>query len=412
MEVMTYVAKTVRLASRNALRQRARTGMTIAAIVFGVIGIILSGGFVRDVLAQLGEALIHSQSGHLQIAKQGYFGSGSRKPELYMISEPSALKERFATLPQVADVMARLSFSGLLTNGRSDIPIIGEGLEPDAESRLGTFLVVASGRHLNDNDRYGMLIGKGLAQALKLQPGDQASIVLNTAEGAMNTLDFEIVGVFQTFSKDYDARAVRISLSAAQELLDTAGANVLVLSLKRTRDTNLLAKVIEADVTSDRLEVRRWDELNDFYPKTVELYDRQFGVLQVIIFAMVILTVMNTVNMTVFERAGEFGTMRALGNRAQDVFVLVLTENALIGLTGATLGIVLGIALATTITAIGIPMPPPPNSDIGYTAQVRIVPSVVITGFFVGALATLIASIFPALRVARSSVVDALRLNV
>ena len=61
-----------RLAFRNIVRQRLRTAMTLAAIVFGVMALILSGGFVHDVYHQLGEALIHSQSGHIQVAKEGF----------------------------------------------------------------------------------------------------------------------------------------------------------------------------------------------------------------------------------------------------------------------------------------------------------------------------------------------------
>jgi putative ABC transport system permease protein len=236
--------------------------------------------------------------------------------------------------------------------------------------------------------------------------------VLNTADGAMNTLEFEVVGVFRTFSKDYDARAVKIALPAAQELLDTQGVNLLVAALKRTGDTRRVEQILAAALGTEGLEVKRWDELNDFYAKTVDLYDRQFGVLQLIILAMVLLSVTNTVNMTVFERIGEFGTMRALGNRGGDVLTLILTESALLGLIGAAVGTALGILLAWGISAIGIPMPPPPNADIGYTAQIRIVPAVIAGAFALGVLATVLAAILPALRAARTEVVEALRQNV
>ena len=204
------------------------------------------------------------------------------------------------------------------------------------------------------------MLGSGVARALKLAPGDNASLILTTADGTMNTLEFEVVGVFQSFSKDYDARAVKIPLAAAKELLDTKGVNSLIVSLKRTRDTTRVAQTLAASLGAEQLEIKRWDELNDFYGKTVELYERQFGVLQLIILAMVLLSVTNTVNMTVFERAGEFGTMRALGNRGVDVLALILVESALLGLIGAAAGTLLGILLAWLISAIGIPMPPPP----------------------------------------------------
>lgn len=411
MRWLTRISATLGLALRNVRRQRMRTAMTLAAIVFGVGGIILSGGFVQDIFVQLGEALIHSQTGHIQIARAGFFTQGSRKPAQYLIANPEELKARISHLPETDDAMARLNFSGLLTNGRSDLAIIGEGLEPGPEARLGTFLLLDAGRRLVDADRYGMLVGKGVAQALKLEPGDRVSLVLNTADGAMNTLEFEIVGIFQTFSKDYDARAVKIPLAAAQELLDSRGANVVVVSLRRTGDSRKFAQRLQAGLAAEHLEVKRWEELNDFYQKTVELYNRQFGVLQVIILAMVLLSVTNTVNMTVFERVGEFGTMRALGNRGRDVFTLIVTENALLGLAGALGGVAIGAAVAGIVSSVGIPMPPPPNAEIGYTARIRLVPSLIAGAFAIGAIATVLGSILPALRVARTPVVDALRQN-
>ena len=57
-------------------------------------------------------------------------------------------------------------------------------------------------------------------------------------------------------------------------------------------------------------------------------------------------------------------------------------------------------------------MPPPPNAEIGYTAQIQLVPSVVASAFGIGVIATVLAAILPALRVARTEVVEALRQNV
>ncbi|MCC6610763.1 MAG: ABC transporter permease [Burkholderiales bacterium] len=400
------------LALRNVVRHRVRTAITLGAIVFGVVGLVLSGGFVHDMFRQLAEVIIHSQTGHIQVAKRGFFTFGSRSPEKYTIADPAAVEKTLAARPEVADVMGRVHFSGLLNNGRTDLSIIGEGIEPGKEAKLGTYLVIREGRALAAADAFGMLIGQGVADSLKLKPGERATILLTTAEGAMNTLDFDVVGVFQTFSKDYDARAVKIPLAAAQELLNTPGVNLVVVSLGRTRDTGASAAAIRAGIGAQGLEVKAWSELNDFYDKTVDLYDRQFGVLRLIILAMVLLSVVNSVNMSLFERVGEFGTMRALGNRGRDLFLLVITEGAVLGIAGALLGTLVGIVLAIAISAIGIPMPPPPNANLGYTARILVVPSVVASAFLVGFAATVLGSVLPALRVSRMPVVAALRQNV
>src|SRR6059036_2614184 len=168
------------LALRNVFRHRVRTTITLAAIVFGVVGLILSGGFVQDIFLQLGEAIIHSQSGHLQVAKTGFQAEGTRKPDLYLMQNPGRLKARIASLPGVTEVMARVSFSGLLNNGRSDLAIIGEGIEPEPEAQLGTYMKIVAGRRLAANDLNGIMLGQGVAQALKLGPGDPATLVMST----------------------------------------------------------------------------------------------------------------------------------------------------------------------------------------------------------------------------------------
>lgn len=400
------------LALRNLSRHRSRTLMTLAAIMLGVAALIVAGGFVQDIYEQLGDAIIHSQSGHLQIGRPALFAEGSRSPEKYLLNAPDKEKALVQAEDGVSFAMARLAFTGLLGNGSTELPVVGEGIEPGPESKLATSMIYVSGRALKDSDRYALVVGEGLAAALQLKTGDAASIVTPTIDGAMNTLEFEIVGIFQSFSKDYDMRAVKVPLAAAQELLATTGANTIVVLLHQTRATRAIAERIGPGLPGRQLTVKTWQELNDFFESTVQLYDRQFGVLNLIILVMVTLGVSTTVNMSVLERIGEFGTLRALGRRSSEVMQLVMTENALLGVIGASGGVLLGIAAAVAISAAGIPMPPPPNSNIGYIAAIRLVPSVIGMAFLIGVAATIIAAVFPAWRVARLPIAEALRGNV
>lgn len=402
---------TIVLAFRNLLRHTFRTGMTLAVIAFGVATLFASGGFVRDVYVQLGEALIHSQSGHLQVARAGFFTYGSRSPEKFAIDDPERLRAAIASDPRVDDVLARIQFSGLLSNGRTNWAIVGEGIEADKETKLSSSMRIIAGRSLTNSDRFEILVGEGVAQSLRLRPGSAITLVLPTAEGALNSLDFEVAGVFRSFSKDFDARAVRIPLQAAQELLDSKRVNTLVVSLKHTDAANDVAARLRTAFPTG-IEVRTWVELNDFYEKTVALYDQQFGFLQLIILLMVLLTVGNSINMSVFERTGEFGTMMALGNRGRSVFGLVALEGVILGFIGSLIGLAFGLALAYVVSRIGIPMPPPPNANLGYVATIRIVPSVASTAFLVGLAASAAAAVISGLRVARLPIVDALRANV
>ncbi|MCC6531312.1 MAG: ABC transporter permease [Burkholderiales bacterium] len=401
-----------KLALRNVSRQKLRTAMTVGAIAAGVVSLVLAGGFVADIFVQLREFTIHSQLGHMQVYKEGYYQYGTQAPAKYVIDDPEPVKAALLKNPQVNDVMARLNFSGLMSNGRSDLAIIGEGVEPNKEQKLGTYLSIIAGRHLTDDDQFGIVLGEGVAQSQKLSPGERVTLLMNNKDGSLNSLDFEVVGVFRSFSKEFDSRAVRIPLAAAQELLTSPGVNSLVVSLQRTADTEAVAAATRLQLSGKGYELKTWEELSDFYRSTVELYDVQFGVLRLIILGMVVLGVANSVNMSIFERYGEFGTMRALGDRNRTVFGLILAENVIVGSTGAAIGIVLGILLAVAISAVGIPMPPPPNSNTPYVAYIRLVPLDLLGAFVIGLMAAVTAASMPSWRVSRSHVADALRRNI
>ncbi len=402
----------LKLAFRNIFRNRLRTSLTLAAIVSGVAAIILSGGFVEDVFAQLREATIQSRLGHMQIYRQGFLEYGKREPARYMIEDAPAVAAEVARVAGVRGAMTRINFSGLANNGRADLPILGEGVEQEKEAEFGGVMTMVAGRPLQSDDAYAVIVGEGVAASLNLRPGKTLNLVVSTPEGALNSLEFEVVGVFRTFFKEYDDRAVRIPQVAARELLYTDAVHSMVVMLHDSHATDEVAAQLRVKLADMGYELKTWHELADFYEKTVALYRRQFGALQFIILVMLVLSVASTVNMAVYERTGEFGTMLALGQRRGNVFRLVMLEYSLLGCIGGVAGVVLGVVLALGISSVGIPMPPPPGSNADYVASVRVVPWVLLTALAVGAAASALAAVLPGRRAARLPVVDALRHNI
>lgn len=76
----------IALALRNVSRHKARSCMTLASIVFGVVSLILAGGFIEDTIIEVGESMIHSYSGHIQVAEKGYFQFGSQRPAVLVVT--------------------------------------------------------------------------------------------------------------------------------------------------------------------------------------------------------------------------------------------------------------------------------------------------------------------------------------
>lgn len=400
------------LALRNLTRQKGRTLIAVSAIVSGVAALILAGGFVEDIYHQLRDVTVKSRLGYLQVYRAGYEAFGRREPYAYMIEDPQALIDRARQHPAVTDVLQRITFTSLLNNSKTDRSVVVEGIEPAKESELGSFLDTLSGRELNEADGYAMVVGEGVAAALALEPGDYVTLVATTTSGFMNALEFEVVGVFRSFSRDFDARAVRIPLATAKALLDTTAVHSLVFSLADVQYVDPVVEWLEENHLGDDFEARTWLELDDFYSKTATLYASQFGVLQFIVLGIVLLGVANSVSMTAHERIGEFGTIRALGHTSGYVYRLLVLENAILGLGGATLGVLVGMGMAELISSVGIPMPPPPGSNATYTAYIRIVPHVCAAAFAIGLSATVASAVLTCRGPARTPLAEALRRNI
>jgi putative ABC transport system permease protein len=159
------------------------------------------------------------------------------------------------------------------------------------------------------------------------------------------------------------------------------------------------------------LQLTPWNDLADFYNKTEALFSRQMIVVKWMIAVILVLSISNTLTMSVMERTAEIGTAMAIGVRRAGILRLFLIEGVLIGIVSGILGIVIGGSLSELISYIGIPMPPAPGMSEGYTGHIRFSMDLAIDGVLLAVLSTLLASLVPAWKASRMIIVDTLRHN-
>ena len=383
----------------------------MGAIAFGCISLILTGGFINDAFVQLRESLIHSQLGHIQIYKQGYFEKGSSKPFDYLIENYRDLEKEIRATPHVKNIANRLQFSGLLSSGENTISFLGHGVDPEGEKDLSSWLKIEHGEMISAEDAYGAILGRGLAASLDAKVGDFLMILTNTRDGAINAIDIEVKGIFYSFAKEYDDRVLKLPLDTAQKLLYLDAVQAMVVLLDETESTDEVKMALANMFEENRfpLEVKTWADLADYYNKLVELYKRQFGVLKFIISIVVVLSIINTMSMSIFERTREIGTIMAMGTKKNEVLSMFMLEGLVLGLLGGAIGVILGIISAKIISYIGIPMPPAPGSTVGYVAAIGIFPGVIIFAFLFSVVTALAGSFYPSFKASRLNISEALR---
>jgi len=400
----------LKLALRNLARERKRTLISLAAIVVGVVGYLLAGGFIDWIFWAIRESAIDNGLGHIQISAKGYRDAGQADPDAYQIPATGVQKDAIAHLPGVVAVSPRLMTSGLVSHGDVTVPFAGEAVEPAIDARISKDIAV-DGDALDAASPKGVILGRGLARALNVRRGDPVAFITTGASGGMSGVEGIVRGVYSTGVKAFDDVAVRMPLALGQELMRTKGVHLWVVGLDETAHTQAVASAIAPIIAGSGKEMRTWFDLSDFYRKTVTLMSRQMLVVAVLIALILVLGIANLLTMSTLERTGEIGTMLALGTSRGSVLRMHFMEGLLLGVVGAIAGLAIGTVLAAVISWIGIPMPPPPGRDTGYRAEILLSLPVFLNAIALALASAAVAGAYPAWKASRMPIVDALRFN-
>lgn len=408
--VTNTLAVDFRLALRNILRQRRRSLIAIAAIGFGIISMMLAAGYIEWIFWANREGVTVTQLGHIQITKPGYHEGGKSDPFAYLLPEDASAQAVIRKQAEVVSVTPRLSFNGLISHADSTLSFIAEGIDPAVDPST-RYLIIVEGALLSSDDPKGILLGAGLAANLGVKTGDIVVLLANSPSGGINAVEGHVRGLVSTSMKAFDDSLLRIDIKLARELLRTSGAHVWITTLSNTDMTDKVMLRLKSEKKLTEFEITPWMKLADFYNKTVELLTRQIAVINLIIGIIIVLSISNTMTMSVLERTVEIGTSMALGVRRRRILGLFLLEGTLLGAIGGIVGATVGFIAATLISYVGIPMPPAPGMSRGFTAAIMITPAIVRDALLLALVTTLLASLYPSWRASRLVIVDALRHN-
>jgi putative ABC transport system permease protein len=401
------------LSLRNVFRNRVRTAVALLAIATGCAALIVNGGVIYNIFRELREDAIHGRHGHLQVYRRGYTENHRREPSRYLL--PGLEAERAMALaksvPHVSRVTRRREFTGMISRADRFVAFVGIGVDAADDPEFSRHMTMKSGQPLSPDDPKGVVAGLGLSEKIDATPGAALTLTANTSSGALNATDASLRGVFEGGLKEYDDWTLKVPLKAAQELLGDDRIEQLVILLDRTESVPEVQASLEKafEGAGLDLEVKPWNELALFHNQVVSLFRRELDVIKLIISTIVILGIANTIGMSIVERRIELATLRALGLRPGIVFRLLMTEALITGLLGGGLGVLLGIAIALTASAIGIPFPSPPGATRPFVGGVDVVPGIVAFSFVVSVAATLVAAIVPIGKALRRPIAETLR---
>jgi putative ABC transport system permease protein len=393
---------TLRMAWRNLWRHKRRTWLTVGAMIFSnlllVFMISLQFGSYRMMI----DNTLKSYTGHMQVQREGY-------------NDDSKIRNSFDNIAILAsdirkqlgsDTVAARGVAFAMTSSKQrsyGLQIIG--VEPQYETKVSTLPgLINKGRYFTDFNAEEIVIGNVLARNLRVDIGDELTLLGGGRDGSFAAGVVIVTGIFDSGNTDVDRSMAQLPLGYFQSLFSMGkqGHNIVI-----NADDLSSASVLQESVNNilherKELVVLDWNELQPGLQQAIQADMASAWFMYAVLIVLVAFSVLNTQLMSVLERTREFGTMMALGFKPIRLGTLVITETFIMSSLGLAIGAGLGTALAYYLSVVGFSYPGMEEMANRFNLPDRIYPSLSLLSIFLGPgvifICSLLASIYPALR--------------
>lgn len=406
------MGRTLKLAWRNMWRNWRRTAIALVAIVLGLILLLFFQGVIQGSDQAIFGNAVRLYGGNIQIHAPGFLAKANRLPLLPLEDADAAVQAALAQ-PQVISAAKRINTGGLITSREGAFPVAITAIEPTVEAPHSIQAAnIGAGRFLQDDDRDAVLIGKGLADLLKVQVGDRVTLLGRSRHETMRQRTMTVVGIYNLGMAEAEKGMAFITLPEAQDLYNLRHqATEVAVSLQSVGQEDAVVPALES--TLPTYEVASWATLKPELKETLAMKGAVTTVIGFIVLLIASIGVLNLMLMAVFERTREMGVLGALGMKGRQIMSLFLLEGSLIGVVGAVIGCTLGLLLIAAVARVGIYFGTTANmGEMTALMGDRLYPSITVAqavgrGVAVVVIAAL-ASLYPAWKAARKEPAEAL----
>ncbi len=404
---------TLRMAWRNLWRHKRRTWLTIGAMIFSnlllVFLISLQFGSYRMMI----DNTLKSYTGHMQVQYKTY-------------NDDPKIRNSFDNIiPLAQKIRKRLKSDTVAARGvafamtSSDLRSYGLqiiGVEPQFEAKVSTLPgLINKGRYFTDINAGEIIIGSVLARNLRVDIGDELTLLGSGRDGSFAAGVVIVTGIFESGVADIDRSMAQVPLGYFQSLFSMGdeGHNIVI----NAKDLPLASAVQQnvSNIIADRNElvILDWNVLQPGLKQAIQADMVSAWFMYAVLIILVAFSVLNTQLMSVLERTREFGIMMALGVKPVRLGSLVITETFLMSSLGLVIGAALGTTLAYYLSIVGFSYPGMEEMAGKFNLPDKMYPSLSFLSILLGPgivfFCSLLASVYPALRLFFLQPVSAMR---
>ena len=410
------MTRLVKIAVRNLARYRRRSLLTASLIAIGVIAVVVfeaaAGAFTGLMIGQMTDAML----GHLQIHRRGYVASIDNLPLTMMLTpaEVAIVEQTLRAEPEVESYSRRLKFGGMFSNYTETTAIRLNGVYPDEEVRTLPLLASRIRQGTARLKRGDIVIPELLATGMGVALGGTVVVIATNRDGSVNAAQLTVSGVLANITSP-SGRDGYVHIEDAMTLLRMDAPEISEIAV-RLKDFDRLDQVAGAVRTAvqhantagqvGEMEVHTWEGLSPFYNVAVLINILALSATLGLV-AIVLVSVMNVMLMSVYERVKEIGTMAAMGTMPRTILGMFVVEGLSLGALGILIGDAIAAAAILVINAVG------PTFNFGRETGLVLSPQVDLPRMLLISAVVLVVAVVgtvqPAFKASRMDPVEALR---
>lgn len=399
---------------RNIWRHKLRSSVILSAVAIGICAGVFAWAFYAGMMDQRVDTAIATEASNIQIHQKGYLEDPDIKK---FIPNSDRIVEDLTRQRGIQGVSKRVLSNAMVTSAEQGTGVLVVGIIPEQEKKVTNISGrISTGDYFKGVKRNPIVIGKKLAEKLKVKERSKIIVTLQQSDGTITKEQFRVAGIYDITNSMYEEMNVFVraeDLSTMMNLDPSACHEIAVKVIDNSTETAIFNGI---KPQYPELDVKGWREIMPEVSVAEESIDISMIIFMIIILVGLSLAIINTMLMAVLERVKEIGMLMAIGMNRKRVFNMILLETIFLTLTGAVVGIVIASALSLYLghTGMDLSMGTEVYESMGYDSMIYPVLSlkIIINVTVMVIIASILSAIYPAWKALKLRPADAIRTDV